>query len=74
MECTHIGTCRNSKIQACRTESILHSSHALQCVAAYFFAKGANANEIDLCEASHKSVYVESYIMRRNRLKHLTFL
>ena len=27
-----------------------------------------------LCEASHKLSYVESYIMRRNRLKHLTFL
>ena len=24
----------------------LHSSHALRCVAAYFFAKGADANEI----------------------------
>ena len=30
-------------------------------------------NEISLCEASHKSIYVESYIMRRKRLKHLTF-
>ena len=30
----------------CRTESVLHSSHALRCVAAYFFAKGADANEI----------------------------
>lgn len=30
----------------CRTESVLHSSHALRCVAANFFAKGADANEI----------------------------
>ena len=34
------------EIQACRTESILHSSHALWCVATNFFAKGADANEI----------------------------
>ena len=26
--------------------NFLHSSHALRCVAAYFFAKGADANEI----------------------------
>ena len=40
----------------CRTENcirlqksfpnFLHSSHALRCVAAYFFVKGADANEI----------------------------
>lgn len=38
--------------------NFLHSSHALRCVAAYFFAKGADANEVSLCEASHKQVYV----------------
>lgn len=37
---------RNKQLPVCRTESILHSSHALRCVAAYFFAKGADANEI----------------------------
>ena len=26
--------------------NFLHSSHALRCVAAYFFVKGADANEI----------------------------
>ena len=26
--------------------TFLHSSHALRCVAAYFFVKGADANEI----------------------------
>ena len=38
------------EIPVCRTESILHSSHALWCVAAYFFAKGADANEIKLAK------------------------
>ena len=39
----------NLKIPVCRTKteySSLHSSHALRCVAAYFFVKGADANEI----------------------------
>ena len=27
-------------------KNFLHSSHALRCVAAYFFVKGADANEI----------------------------
>ncbi len=30
--------------------NFLHSSHVLRCVAAYFFAKGADANEISLAE------------------------
>lgn len=34
-------------VSGCKILSeLLHSSHALRCVAAYFFVKGADANEI----------------------------